>query len=212
MRLQIQTFAVVFFAGALIALSAPTSSAQGPSSTAANNAGAASSSGSANSSNAEIVRELEQMRARIEQLEAQLKAQSVASGGSAMSADPIAPQVASAQPPAGPLATPVSTASADSAGKPAKRPAASEEPFAFADWTWLNGNPRTKEPAFDSKFFTPEIRTDVDYVYDFVHPKDNTIGGSSEVFRSNEVQVTQLGVGGDFHYENVRARLMTQFG
>src|SRR5262249_15290913 len=28
------------------------------------------------------------------------------------------------------------------------------EPFAFADWTWLNGNPRTKEPAFDSKFFT----------------------------------------------------------
>ena len=31
-------------------------------------------------------------------------------------------------------------------------------------------------------------------------------------FRSNEVQVTQLGVGGDFHYDNVRARLMTQFG
>jgi len=26
------------------------------------------------------------------------------------------------------------------------------------------------------------------------------------------VQVTQLGVGGDFHYDNVRARLMTQFG
>ena len=31
------------------------------------------------------------------------------------------------------------------------------EPFAFADWTWLNGTPRTKTPAFDSKFFTPEI-------------------------------------------------------
>ena len=86
------------------------------------------------------------------------------------------------------------------------------EPFAFADFTWLNGNPRTKEPAFDTKFFTPEIRADVDYVYDFNHPKDDTIGGSSEIFRSNEVQVTQLGVGGDFHYDNVRARLMTQFG
>ena len=86
------------------------------------------------------------------------------------------------------------------------------EPFAFADWSWLNGNPRTKTPAFDSKFFTPEIRADVDYIYDFAHPKDDTISGSSEVFRAGEVQLTQLGVGGDFHYDNVRARLMTQFG
>ncbi len=85
-------------------------------------------------------------------------------------------------------------------------------PFAFADFTWLNGNPRTKEVPLDTKFFTPEIRADVDYVYDFAHPKDDTIGGSSEIFRSSEVQVTQLGVGGDFHYDNVRARLMTQFG
>jgi len=86
------------------------------------------------------------------------------------------------------------------------------QPFAFADFTWLNGNARTKDLAMDTKFFTPEIRADVDYVYDFAHPKDDTIGGSSEIFRSNEVQVTQLGVGGDFHYDNVRARLMTQFG
>jgi hypothetical protein len=86
------------------------------------------------------------------------------------------------------------------------------EPFAFADFTWLNGNARTKESPKDTKFFTPEIRADVDYVYDFNHPKDDSIGGSSEVFRSNEVHVTQLGVGGDFHYDNVRARLMTQFG
>jgi Putative beta-barrel porin-2, OmpL-like. bbp2 len=92
-------------------------------------------------------------------------------------------------------------------GKPAK-----SVPFAFADWSWLNGNARTKTPAFDSPFFTPEIRADVDYNYDFAHPKDDTIGGSSEVFRSGEIQLTQLGVGGDFHYDNVRARLMTQFG
>jgi hypothetical protein len=94
-----------------------------------------------------------------------------------------------------------------SAAKPAKA-----EPFAFADFTWLNGNARTKESPMDTKFFTPEIRADVDYVYSFNHPKDDTIGGSSEVFRHNEVQVTQLGVGGDFHYDNVQARLMTQFG
>ncbi|HTT34114.1 MAG TPA: outer membrane beta-barrel protein [Methylomirabilota bacterium] len=92
-------------------------------------------------------------------------------------------------------------------GKPAKA-----EPFAFADFTWLNGNARTKEIPLDTKFFTPEIRADVDYNYSFNHPKDDTISGSSEVFRHGEVQVTQIGVGGDFHYDNVRARLMTQFG
>jgi hypothetical protein len=97
-----------------------------------------------------------------------------------------------------------------SQGTPGKAPKA--EPFSFADFTWLNGNARTKEVPLDTKFFTPEIRADVDYIYDFNHPKDDSIGGSSEVFRSNEVHVTQLGVGGDFHYDNVRARLMTQFG
>jgi Putative beta-barrel porin-2, OmpL-like. bbp2 len=86
------------------------------------------------------------------------------------------------------------------------------EPFAFADFTWLNGNARTKGTPYATKFFTPEIRSDVNYTYDFRHPQDNTISGSSEIFRANEVQVTQLGVGGDFHYDNVRARLMTQFG
>jgi hypothetical protein len=86
------------------------------------------------------------------------------------------------------------------------------EPFAFADFTWLNGNARTKDTPYATKFFTPEIRSDVNYTYDFHHPQDNTISGSSEIFRANEVQVTQLGVGGDFHYDNVRARLMTQFG
>ena len=73
------------------------------------------------------------------------------------------------------------------------------EPFSFADFTWLNGNSRIKEVPFDTKFFTPEIRADVDYIYDFRHPKDDTIGGSSEIFRSEEFQLTQLGVGGDFH-------------
>ena len=90
--------------------------------------------------------------------------------------------------------------------------AAKEEPFAFADFTWLNGNSRTKDTPYATSFFTPEIRADVDYNYSFNHPADDTICGSSEVFRSNELHVTQLGVGGDFHLDNVRARVMTQFG
>ena len=86
------------------------------------------------------------------------------------------------------------------------------EPFSDADWTWLNGNPRTKEIYWDTKFFTPEIRADTHYVADFNHPTDHSMGGSSELFRTYEVQLEQFGVGGDFHYDNVRARFMTQFG
>jgi hypothetical protein len=168
--------------------------------------------------NEAILAELAAMRARIQELEAQLKAQSAVHGN--VSASDAAVQLqASRQSLLTPGTAPaVATASASTTpategGAAATKTApAKGEPFAFADFTWLNGNPRTKEPAFDSKFFTPEIRADVDYTYDFRHPQDDTIGGSSEVFRANEVQLTQMGVGGDFHYDQVRARFMTQFG
>jgi hypothetical protein len=165
-------------------------------------------------SNAALLSELEAMRKRIEQLEAQLKAQS------AEKSDSTAKQleeardnmVAAKTEPAIPAAAPVPAIVAAAAPERTVKPQAKAEPFAFADFTWLNGNPRTETPAFDSKFFTPEIRADIDYTYDFRHPKDDTIGGSSEIFRANEVQITQLGVGGDFHYDHVRARFMTQYG
>ena len=86
------------------------------------------------------------------------------------------------------------------------------DPFSDYDWTWLNGNPRTKDIYWDTKFFTPEIRSDVTATWDNQHPADHSMGGSSELFREGEVQLEQLGIGGDFHYDNVRARFMTQFG
>jgi putative OmpL-like beta-barrel porin-2 len=157
----------------------------------------------AGQSDAEILHELENMRARIAELEAKLKQRSAASNASPAQNELTASPVA--------VSSGLTSQSDQGAYASAEKPAKAE-PFAYADWTWLNGNARTKQPAFDTKFFTPEIRVDADYIYDFAHPKDNTIGGSSEVFRANELQLTQLGVGGDFHYDNVRARLMTQFG
>jgi len=149
----------------------------------------------------EVLEELDAMKHRIEQLEAQLK-QRVADD------EPI-PLVHSADATTPSNVLPPSTSASEDAGP---GPSGGGEPFAFADWTWLNGNPRTKEPAFDSKFFTPEIRADVAYHYDFNHPKDDTISGSSEVFRSNEISLTHLGIGGDFHYDHVRARVLSQIG
>jgi hypothetical protein len=86
------------------------------------------------------------------------------------------------------------------------------EPFAFADVTWLSGNPRTKESPLDTTVFTGESRVDTNFTYSFNKPSDDTIVGSSEIFRSGEFQLTQLGIGGDLHHQNVQGRLMTQFG
>jgi hypothetical protein len=101
---------------------------------------------------------------------------------------------------------------------PVQQPAAADQtakkpdPFAFADFTWLSGNPRTKESPLDTNVFTGEFRVDTNFTYSFNKPIDDTIGGSTEIFRSGEFQVTQLGIGGDFHYDNVQGRLMTQLG
>jgi hypothetical protein len=166
-----------------------------------------------------IAKELEAMRKRIDELEAELKsskaperpATPVTSAKATVPLAPIAP-VNTVVPTESSSSVAPTTAAAPPAHAPAEAKVAKIEPFSDADWTWLNGNPRTKEIFWDSKFFTPEIRADAVYVYDFNHPTDHSMGGSSELFRSQELQLTQLGVGGDFHYDNVRARLMTQFG
>jgi putative OmpL-like beta-barrel porin-2 len=85
-------------------------------------------------------------------------------------------------------------------------------PFSFADWTWLNGNSRQKTSVLDSKYFTGEFRIDATYIHVFNGPRDHTLIGTSESGRTGEVQVQQLGIGGDFHSEHARGRLMTQFG
>ncbi|MFY9552639.1 MAG: outer membrane beta-barrel protein [Thermoanaerobaculia bacterium] len=89
---------------------------------------------------------------------------------------------------------------------------AKPEPFAFADFTWLTGNSRQKDFPLDGKVFSGEVRVDTAYSYSLNHPKDDTIGGSTEVFRHNEIQLTDFGIGGDFHWQNLRARLLTQYG
>ncbi|MFZ0639983.1 MAG: outer membrane beta-barrel protein [Candidatus Acidiferrales bacterium] len=209
---------------------------------------------SASDRQAAILKELDAMKKRIAELEAELKKkdsqeQQPKSATTAPPANTNSPGAASAAPPSAQTADPpavaagaAQTTNGDAVSAPAQEPpstvanqtesssvtpAAQEStsptaatsqkpakitPFSDHDWTWLNGSPRTETPAFDSKFFTPEIRADTTYTYDFNHPTDHSMGGSSELFRSQEVQLEQLGVGGDFHYDNVRARFMTQFG
>jgi hypothetical protein len=80
------------------------------------------------------------------------------------------------------------------------------------DIGWMNGNTREKAPIFDTKFFTPEIRFDVNYIQSTNQPKDHTIVGSTEEFRSGEFQIEQVSFGGNFHWNNVQARFLSMMG
>jgi Putative beta-barrel porin-2, OmpL-like. bbp2 len=171
-----------------------------------------------------IARELAALKARIAQLEAAQRMQA---------AQTVAPATTATPPPADPPAA--ATVAAISNVVPAMSTskaveaspvvqdsqkgtaAASEQatpsaPFAYADWTWLNGNPRNKDTVWDSKFFTPEVRVDAHFIMDLNHPRDDTMGGSTEMFRSNELQLEQVSFGGNFHWQNVQARILTMNG
>ena len=59
-----------------------------------------------------------------------------------------------------------------------------------------------------TKYFTPEFRADANYTIDMNHPEDDTLGGSTETFRSDEWQLEQISVGGDIRIDNVRGRFL----
>jgi len=154
---------------------------------------------------AAAMKELEAMKARIEQLEMELKARGISDPPSAA----VAGEPANATQSSPNTEVQASTLQTPPSKNDIPAPA---EPFAYADWTWLNGTPRTKDLVWDSKFFTPEVRFDSNFVSSFNHPKDDTIGGSTEIFRSNEFQIEQISFGGDFHWQNVRGRVLTLGG
>lgn len=85
------------------------------------------------------------------------------------------------------------------------------EPFP-GDWTWLNSNGHASDSPMATKYFTPEFRADANYSLDYNHPKDDSLGGSTETFRSDEWQLEQISIGGDIHIDNVRGRILTMDG
>jgi hypothetical protein len=185
--------------------SARASAATGTSSSAASVPAAADPGLSA------VEQELAAMKARIEQLEAELKNRKATEAAPIVAVPPTA-KPAEAPPAAAPPATAADAQEARTGLPPVAEKPEPTVPFAYADWSWMNGVPHNKDAVWDSKFFTPEIRFDTDFVYSFNHPKDDSLGGSTEIFRSDEVQVEQISFGGDFHWQNVRGRVLTMGG
>jgi len=85
-------------------------------------------------------------------------------------------------------------------------------PLDGIETTWQNGNDRRDSSVFHNKYFTPIVMLDVNYTHSFNSPNDNTVVGSTALARNNEVQLSQLSLGGEFNYENARAKVLLQFG
>lgn len=109
--------------------------------------------------------------------------------------------------PSAPASSPTAVANTAPAPLPAK-----PEPFAFGDFTWLNGNNRQPSALLDSKYVTGGLVLDTNYAYSFNNPIDHTIVGSTITSRHNELNLTMVSAGADFHHDNVRATLTLQYG
>ena len=199
--------------------------------------GPSSPTSSAQQSELGVVDELNAMKRRIEKLEEQLKAArgETAAPSSLAPASPLPGTAGSVLPPgttdpsravaaiaepnpaAGlPLTADQSSSQPEAPAGNAAAPAAPavdlETPFAFADFTWMLSNSRNHDEVLDGKYFSGEFRVDTNYMYDYNHPIDHTLIGTTEGERTGEFNIQALNVGGDFHAGNMQGRILTQFG
>lgn len=102
----------------------------------------------------------------------------------------------------------------DSAKDSAKKTFQKSEPFAWGDFTWVQGNNRQNKSLLDTRYFTGSVTIDCNYNYSFNRPVDHTNSGSTATFRSNEFNLSYIEAGGEFHEPRTgaRAKLMLQFG
>src|SRR5580698_5177161 len=174
-----------------------------------------------------LEQEVEVLKARIDQLEQEVKDQRAAtseanSDASALNAaekelvganqslalHAAAPgAVLGVNPQAAPAAAPAEPAAPEIGAQTTTK----GEPFP-GDWTWLNSNGHATDSPMSTKYFTPEFRADANYIFDYNHPIDDTMGGATESFRSDEWQLEQISIGGDIRINNVRGRILTMDG
>jgi len=166
--------------------------------------------------NEAIIKELAEMKARMAQLEAELKASRSTNDAASAERDATALRTAAAaegggSPAVGQAATAPPPVAAPPAPEMDAQVTKKGEPFP-GDWTWLNSNGHAVDSPMSTKYFTPEFRADANYILDYNHPKDDTMGGATESFRSDEWQLEQLSIGGDIRINNVRGRILTMNG
>lgn len=90
--------------------------------------------------------------------------------------------------------------------------ALADEAPAADPYAWLPANAGSSRKPISLGAFAGELRIDAALHYSAAQPQDDTIGGSSEVFRHGEAQLTHIGFGGSIEHERVQARLLLQLG
>ena len=164
-----------------------------------------------------VIKELAEMKARIAQLEAELKARTGAEDAADAAKEADALRSAEGEG-TGSMAVGQAAAAPPAAAAPAPAPEISAEtttksaPFGWFDQTWLNDGGHNVDSPMSTKYFTPEIRFDANYILDYNHPEDDSMVGSTEMYRSDEFQLEQASFGGDFRIQNTRGRILTMNG
>jgi hypothetical protein len=87
-------------------------------------------------------------------------------------------------------------------------------PFAWGNFTWMNGQSRQKD--FPLKAFgdavTLSLYLDVNYAYSANHPRDDTLTSTASIPRHNEIGINLVSAGFDWNYKNVIGRISLQWG
>jgi hypothetical protein len=180
--------------------------------------------------------EVKELKAHLARLESKLEALSVGTSPTANQVDvapPIvpAPELARSKPaatveqasskpapviaqpnpiPSGAPPTPVEQPS--STAPIAEHASAKPAPFAFGDFTWMNGQSRQKSQPLANSFATVNLYLDTYYGYSFNHPIDDTIVGSGAVGRDTEWQINNATIGIETNYKNVIGKITLQSG
>jgi len=176
--------------------------------------------------------EVNELRARLAGLESKLEALSLATppaANSVVAAIPLAPvmeptsskpaslvqQATSMPAPVIAQPSPTPTPDVEQPSTPApvmEHASAKPAPFAFGDFTWMNGQSRQKSQPLSNSFATVNLYLDTYYGYSFNHPIDNTIVGSGAVGRNTEWQINNATIGIETNYKNVIGKITLQSG
>lgn len=138
-------------------------------------------------------------------------------------APPAVPSPPAAAQGTAPGAVPAPAAAPEGAPPPGEAPApstpASEEPsapFAFADFTWLNGYDRRHKALLDTDLVHPIFLADTNYTYSFARPIDQTVVGSTSLFHDGQIELLDIGIGADLQSattgDYMRGKVLLQFG
>ncbi len=162
-----------------------------------------------------LLERIEKLERRLAELEARTSIGPAAQIVNVRASDPAGVQDAnSTHGSSVPAPSPAASASAQIAKGRKTSPVteATRAPFAFGDFTWMNGQSRQKSQPLTNQFGTLSLYVDTYYQYSLNHPRDNTIVGTATAGRNTEFILNLASVGFETQYKNIIGKVSFQVG